>query len=349
MTLPLILNPLVVNKWGDLPDYRAYNNINIGWTGNDDAPRRWNISGANEGAQGAIITGSIKGMVHVPFKGVWHSPAYGPPRFERTVDERREISTRIMTMSDSEYGWFDTESHWWNGMTGDKPGYWDIFTRRRGQMYIPMQLLDAVETELEVDPTSLGNNCQEWDVLLAADGEPRWRVPDFRPPEWVAKFNTPIVQMKRDDSVFAPNINVRVGKLRVYNKGTIPAWPVYVVSAPGRCWLPDGASGRMIRVPQLYEGETCLIDTDPSHRIAISEKDPTPNWLLSILSNIELLQWLGITDADSPTETVLERFNGQGFNEPIAPGAQVTLPILHSQVGARVSVRLPQRFERAIS
>ena len=48
-----------------------------------------------------------------------------------------------------------------------------------------MQLLEASETELESDPTDDDYNCQEWDILLAADGEPRWRQPDVRPPAWV--------------------------------------------------------------------------------------------------------------------------------------------------------------------
>jgi hypothetical protein len=336
----------VIERWSDLPQYKRASGINIKWIGADQ--RVWDIGGYNEGAQGAIITGPVRGMVHVPFKGIWHEPAYGPPRFERAIDERREISFPITLISDSEYGWLDTESFWWNGMRRDTFGWFALFTRRYGELYIPMMLLDSIEDELEEDPTNNGNNSQTWHIKIAADGEPRWRTPDIRPAEWVVKATDPIKQIKRDDNVFAPLINVRQGKLKAANRGTEPSWPVYTVSAPGRCWLPDGLTGRMIRVPQLFPGEHVLIDTDPRHKIAISLKDPTPNWLQNIISNVDLLKWLGIIVDDS-SETVLERFHGQGFTAPIPAGTVATLPILHSQVGARVSVRVPQRFERAIS
>lgn len=344
-----------MTRWKDLPEYRRASGINIKWIGCDHPVtkadgRIFDIAGYNAGAQGVIATGPISGMVHVPFKGVWHEPAYGPPRFERTVDERREISCRILTISDHEYGWHDTESKWWDSISSDQPGWWSLFTRWGGEYYLPMQLLDKVETPLEVDPTAGENFCQEWDILLAADGEPRWRTPNLRPPEWIVKGSDPVTTIKRDDSAFAPNITVRTGKIRVANRGTEPSWPVYTVSAPGRCWLPDGTSGRMIRIPQLFEGEHVLIDTDPTHRIAISAKDPVDNWVLKIISNIELLEWLGITtDLNDSQQTIIERFAGQGFNTPIEPGTSATLPIFHSTLGARVSVSLPQRFERAIS
>lgn len=334
-------------RWRDLPQHRRASGINLKWIGNDD--RIWDIGGYNEGAQGAFVDGTVKGMVHVPFKGIWTAPAYGPPRFERTVDERREISLPITLMSDHEYGWFDTESFWWNGMTKDNPGWFSVFTRPRGEFYIPMQLLDAIPDEMEEDPTNNGNFSQHWDVLLAADGDPRWRRPDNRPPPWLVKSSDPTMQIKRDGRPLSPNVTVRVGKIRVANEGTEPSWPVFTVGAPGRCWLPDGVTGRMVRVPQLRAGETVLIDTDPAHRIAIAENDPVDNWLVNIISNIELLEFLGLTKNLPPNETVLERFAGQGFTQPIAPGTEATLPIYHSQVGARVSVRLPQRFERAIS
>ncbi|MGV0793015.1 hypothetical protein [Mycolicibacterium sp. XJ1819] len=342
-------NPLIT-RWRDLRNLdanRCASGINIKWIGADD--RVWHIAGFNAGAEGAIITGPVRGMVHVPFKGVWHEPAYGPPRFERTVDERKEIAFPITLISDHEYGWFNTEACWWDGMRKDAFGWFCVFSRWGGEYYIPMQLLDSIDDELEVDPTAGDNNAQEWWVKIAADGEPRWRRPDMRPPEWVVKATDPVTTIKRDDNTFAPNIPVRVGKLRVANQGTEPSWPIFHVSAPGRCWLPDGASGRMIRVPQLFPGEHVLIDTNPAHRIAISAKDPVDNWVLNIISNIELLEWLGIDLGQERTETVLERFAGQGFNYPIAPGTTATLPVFHSTIGARVSVRLPQRFERAIS
>lgn len=340
-------------RWRDLPAHRRASGINLKWIGCDDPSgqpgRVWDIGGYNEGAQGAVITGPVRGMVHRAFKGIWHEPAYGPPRLERTVDERKEIHTYITLMSDSEYGWFDTETFWWNGMNKDRPGWWSVFTRRFGELYIPMYLADAIPDELEEDPNNNGNFSQQWEILLAADGDPNWRTPDARPKDWLVKSTDPTMMVKRDEGLLAPQIPVKVGKIRVGNSGTEKAWPIITVAGPGRVWLPDGVSGRMLRMPELFPGEVVMVDTNPEHRIAISTKDPVDNWLLSIISNIELLEWLGITQPADQTRTIIERFHGQGFTQPIEPGTVATLPIYHSQVGARVSVRLPQRFERAIS
>lgn len=343
-------------KWSDLvreAPHLAPRGINIKWIPNDKAleiptwPSEWHLGGWKGGAEGGIITGPIKGMVHVPFQGIWHEPAYGPPRYERKVDKRREISTRILLMSDSEFGWMNTEERWWTGCDGDQPGYITLFTQKMGELYCPMQLLESSETEFENDPTDDGFNAVEWDILLAADGEPRWRQPDVRPFPWVNDMSI-TTQIKRDDELLSPMITVGVGKFKVANRGTERAWPVYTVTAPGRCWLPNGVTGQMIRVPKLNKGEHVVIDTNPEHRIVISDKDPVDNLFKQFLGNSELLSWL-FGDVTESNKTVLERFHGQGFDAPIAPGTVATLPVYHSQPGARISVRLPQLFERAIS
>lgn len=339
-----------VVKWKDIPEPLRAPGINLKWIANDNRPNDWHIGGFKAGTEGAIITGPVKGMVHVPYKGIWHEPAYGPPRYERKVDERREISTRVALLSDSEFGWFDTEAKWWDGMDGDNPGFWSIFTHRYGELYCPMQLLEASETPLDDDPTANDYNCQEWDILLAADGEPRWHQPDVRPPEWKNDMSI-TTTIKRDDELLSPDITVGVGKFKIVNRGTEPSWPVYTVTAPGRCWLPNGTTGQMIRVPALSAGEHVTIDTNPEHRIAISDKDPISDPFKKIINNSELLAWLfGAIGIETDTnQTILERFHGQGFDAPIAPNTMAILPVYHSQNGARISVRLPQLFERAIS
>ena len=336
----------MTTAWKDLPQHLRAPGISNKWIGNDHQPDIWHLSGFNEGAEGAFISGPIRGMVHRPFKSIWSEPAYGAPRFERTVDERREISTRIAICSDSEYGWQDAETRFWNGMTGDDPGFWCTWTRRTGELWIPMHLAEAVQTELTEDPGYSGH-VQEWDILLAADGEPRWRMPDLQPADW---YNSMAVTttVKRDENLLAPEITVGVGRLKVANRGTTPSWPVYTVTAPGRCWLPDGTSGRMVRVPPLQKGEHIIVDTNPENRIAISALDPVDDWTKQIVRNSELLKWLFAQHGESGI-SVLQRFHGQGFTQPIAPGTVATLPVYHDTERARISVRLPQRYDRAIS
>ena len=335
-------------RWKDLTDNQKANGINIRWTGCDD--NEWHWGGQFAGQEGAIITGPVKGMVHVPFKSIWSEPAYAPPRFERTVDERKEIGLRLTTFSDSEYGWFDTEEKLWAGLNGDEQGWFHVWTRRYGELYLPMQLLDSVENELEDDPSIEANgSMHEWDILLAADGEPRFRQPDLYD-EWQYVPGTPTKMVTQDDEKFSPKIEVGVGQLKVANRSpTRKAWPVYHVSAPGRCWLEDGMSGRMFRVPKLPKGMHVRIDTNPENRIVIGAKDPIrSNWMTDWVNNSDLLQ-LFLRDFGAEAIPILEQFHGQGFETPLEPRTENRLTVYHSEPGARVSVSVPQRFERPFS
>jgi len=354
-----------MTAWRDLPQHLRVPGMSNKWVGNDHQPDVWHLSGFNEGAEGVFISGPIKGLVHRPFKSVWHEPAYGPPRFERTIDERKEISTRIAICSDSEYGWQDVETKWWNGCTGDDQGYWCTSTRRTGELWLPMQLADAVQTDLTEDP-GYSNYIQEWDILLAADGEPRWRMPDLQPADFVSSLvpseltpgtfvdNPVITQVLRDEEFGAPMIDVAIGKFKVANRGTAPAWPIFTLSAPTtgkkptRWWISNGSTSTMITVPPIYKGEHLIVDTNPEHRIAISAIDPVDDWTKKIIRNSELLSWLNGQYGESGI-SVLERFHGQGFSEPIAPGTVATLTVFCDTDKMRASVRLPQRYERAVS
>lgn len=347
-----------MSDWLDVPQYLRAPGMSNKWIGNDNQPDVWHISGFNEGAEGAFISGPIKGLVHRPFKSIWHEPAYGPPRFERTVDERREISTRIALCSDSEYGWQDTETRFWNGMDGETPGFWTCFTHRTGELWLPMQLIDSVQTELTEDP-GYENYVQEWDVLLGVDGDPRWRMFDLQPPDFVNKLlpvpQVPTTSVKRDDSKTAPHITVGVGKFKVAVRGTQKTWPVYTLSAPVRgskpvrWWVSNGATNEMIRVPPLYKGEHIILDTNPENRIAISAIDPTDNATKRLIRNSELLKWLYGQYGGESGISVLERFHGQGFDTPCNPGEVSTLTVYCDTHGMRASVRVPQLYERAVS
>lgn len=320
-----------MTAWSDLPPEVRGENISvkiIGPTG-----RVWNIAGTDMGLQGAFIAGAIDGMVHVPFESVWTKPAYGPPRFERTVDSRREIALPIGLSSDTALGWYDTEAKFWNDVTADTTSFFCITTRRYGEMWVPVQLLEAPKDPMDWDPTRQGaKSFQIWNVILVVDGNPRWRQPDLTPPPFVS------VQ------------DGHKGVLRVANRGTEPSWPVYIVSAPGQVYLPDGYdnTAKMIKIPELLAGEHTLIDTDPSHRIAISARDAADNPIKQFIRNADLLEWIFGEYGDSGLP-VLQRFHGQGFSVPIPPKTIATLPVKHSKTGGKIWVRIPQRFDRAIS
>lgn len=350
--------------WNELSAAARGEGVTIAWIGCDGY--FWPLAGQMGGSEGAFITGPIDGMVHVPFEGIWTKPAYGPPRFERTVDGRREINFILGLRSYAPLGWYDVEARFWRGCKRDASGWFVVTTRRHGQLWIPMQLLEAPKCALPDDPALQGVALHE--VTLAADGEPRWCRPDAMP----APFARP---------AGGPN----VGFIRIANRGTEPAWPIFFVTAPGRVKLPDGPNAytstehnplddwprlaglfsiplvdeilgtftrsrdaNMIEVPELQPGEHAIIDTDPTHRIAITTKDPVDTLLKKFLRNTELLDWLLGEYGDSGLP-LLQRFRGQGFSVPIPPRSVATLPVYHSQPGGKIWAQLPQRFESALA
>ena len=352
-------------QWSQLSEAARTEGVSCAWIGADG--RYWPLTGTMAGTEGAFITGPIDGMVHVPWEGVWTTPAYSAPKFERTVDGRREISFTLGLMSSTSLGWYDTESRFWAGCRKDATGYFTVTTRRHGQLWIPMQLLEAPKCALPDDPAYQKVALHEV-ILAAGDGEPRWHRPDVAPAPFTRRTGT-----------------VNKGIIRIANRSPEPAWPIFFVSAPGKVYLPDGPNAftsternplddwprisnlfgvpfvdeltgsfsrtrdaGMIEVPELLDGEHAIIDTDPTHRIAISAKDPVDNLLKQFIRKSELLEWL-VGEYGSSGLPLLQRFRGQGFSVPIPPRSVATLPVSHSRPGGKIWCQLPQRFESALA
>lgn len=352
--------------WSTLPPEIRDAPISCKWIGSDG--RVWPLTGLDAGAEGAFVVGDIDGLVHVPFEGIWTKPAYGPPRFERTIDGRREVAFQLGLYSDEALGWFDTESRWWSGCRKDATGYFSVTTLRHGELWMPMQLLDTPKATLSPTIERRYNRALIHNVVLAVDGEPRWRRPDVAPAPWVR-----------------PPGAIDRGYIRVANRGTEPAWPIFFLDAPGKVSLPDGPNAftsdrynplddwprlgelfglplidsvldrytrtraaNMIDIPELQPGEHAIIDTDPTHRIAVTILDPVDNIVKRFIRNSELLDWLTGHYGDTGLP-LIQRMKGQGFSVPIPPHSVATLPVMHSRAGAKIAVQLPQRFESALA
>lgn len=357
------------HPWWTLPAEIRDEAVTLKWIGSDGTV--WPLAGIEGGAEGAFIAGDLEGLVHIPFDSIWTKPAYGAPRFQRAIRGRKEIAFPLGLMSDSSLGWYDTGARFWRGCKKDATGFFTVTTRRFGELWLPMQLLSAKCT-LADDPAR--QRLSIHDIVLAVDGDPCWRRPDVRP----APFVRPL----------AGGAAANAGTLRAVNRGTEPAWPIYVISAPGRISLPDGPNAfttpvieadilsdwpqlgrlfgipivddiratltrqrtdtRMIDVPELQPGEHAIIDTDPTHRLAITAKDPVDNLVKKFIRNSDLLSWILGEYGDSGIP-LLQRFKGQGFTTPIPPRSVATLPVRHSQGGGKIYVQVPQRFEMAVA
>jgi hypothetical protein len=364
--LPWVADDVVV-PWSALPAEIRDAPISIAWIGSDG--KFWPLTGLDAGAEGAFVSGDIDGLVHVPFEGIWTKPADGPPTYERQVDARKEVSFQLGLFSDTALGWYDTETRWWAGCKSDDTGYLSVTTLRHGQMWLPMQLLEAPKCALPDDPSY--SKCAVHNVVLAVSGEPRFRRPDVMPPPW-----------KR------PAGSVDRGILTVANYSFRPQWPIYFLeaspSAKSKIMLPDGPNAmvansynplsdwgqfasifgipiisdllqqftatrevNMIQIPDLEPNEHAIIDTDPAHRIAVTILDPVDNSVKRFIRNSELFEWLTGNYGESGLP-LIQRFKGQGFSIPLPPRSVCTLPILHNIAGRRIAVQLPQTFDSAL-
>lgn len=358
----------VVTPWSSLSPAARGEGVSIAWIGSDGV--YWPLAGGGDGgAMGAFISGPIDGMVHIEQTGVWTKPAYGPPRFQRVVDNGKQIHFMLGLMSDSALGWYDTETKFWQGCTTTSTGFFVVTTRRHGQLWLPMQLFEAPKCALEDDPS--GQRVLLHEVTLAVDGEPRWRRPDKMPDPFISPGGTEPAD---------------VGYITVGNASTIPTWPIFFVTGPAKAvYLPDGPNAytsnlenplndwprisalfdipfldnilglftakrnaTMIPIPPIPAGTNVIVDTDPTHRIAIATTDPVDTVIKQFIRNSDLLSLL-TQNYGATGLPYAQQFSGEGFSIPIPPNSVAKLPVQHDTAGGKIWCQLPQRFESALA
>lgn len=368
--LPWVADNIDV-PWDSLTPMIANFPISIGWI--DSLGNYWPLTGINGGSLGAFICGDIDGLVHVPFEGLWTKPAYGQPRYERQIDARKEVAFQLGLCSDTSLGWYNVEARWWAGCRSDATGFLSITTYKHGQLWIPMQLLDAPKCKLPDDPSRMRYALHN--IVLACDGEPRFRRPDKQPPPFTAGTTTA----------------TKSGHITVANLSTRPQWPFYTLEAPAVAdgvMLSDGPSvivgdaytynllsdwpdllnafgdpvvdadagtltwkrtPNAVPIPVLEAGNNAIIDTDPTHRLAIGSLDPVDNSMKQDIRNSTILSMLFSSYGESGLP-LIQRFDGaQGFVTPIPPRCVATMPVTHSTAGNRIWLQLPQLWDSALA
>lgn len=360
-----------MTAWSELSPAARGEGIQIAWIGSDGV--YWPLAGGIDGGtMGAFIAGPIDGMVHVPQDSVWTKYAYGPPRFERMVDAQRQISFPLGLMSDSTLGWYDTETRFWKGCTTTSTGFFVITTRRHGQLWLPMQLFEPAKCALEDDPS--GQRVLIHDVILAVDGEPRWCRPDKMPDPFVSAGSTNSVgNIKVGNASTQPQWPIFIVSGPA-EKVLLPDGPNAYVSPPSATnnalndWAKSFAAlfgipeiideflgitnaqrvSNMIQIPPIPAGSTVIVDTDPTHRIAISTTDPVDSVIKKFIRNSDILELL--TNGYGATGLpYAQQFNGEGFSIPIPPSSVATMPVEHDTAGGKIWLQLPQRFESALA
>lgn len=326
----------------------------------------WDLWGPGSGRQGAELAPQVAGLMHVPFNQLISEGPYQVGGTHERVDFRkREISFQVnvgVDHPDTIWRYRMVEERWWGSWSATEDGYLGVFTRTHGWRWLRVRLAQEPKNQMVLDPAAMGNNFMAWDMTVVAV-DPYWRK-RHEQDTWVNDGEddggipaTPWDQLEEliEDiaeglfpgiSDLVPGMHIGEGNLVVANRGTEVAWPKFLVKGPGRAWIEDGPGGRMVPLPLLTPKDgTVMVDTDPTARTLIGEKDPVDPLFNRILRNSQLLDYI-LGDLTDSTLPVWRRFNDR-FTTPWPARSTCRIKVRHSQGGGSITVLMPQKYGMA--
>lgn len=344
----------------------------------------WNLAGNYAGKEGLTLAPHASGMYHIPFKSIFSEGPYQVGAvYERSDFLKRVMNIGVQVGIDfgpdtSTWRYRMLEQRWWNAWSASADGYLGCYTRTHGWRFLRVRLAADPKTPFELDPAAFNNNFMQWDMEIVAM-QPYW-CKKMLPDTWAntGSTSTPwttiqyllenavnqflgalgllsLVDTVIDDitgkkisssTILQPGKNVGHGTLTCWNNSDQAAYPKFLVSAPGQCWIQDGIGGTMIPLPLLTDKDgPCLVDTDPTARTLTCATDPVDNQLYNIMSNSELLDIVLDNTGNSP-KPVWEQFQ-YFFTTSIPAYTQANLKVYHTDPTGTVTILMPQQFSRA--
>lgn len=296
--------------------------------------RRWDLSGRNKGRQGARLAKQMQGDYHLPIDQLFTEGAYQVGAiYERTNILKRLINLGVVLgYNCSELQYRAIESNWWDSWPEDTPGWWGRHTPFSGWRWAQVMLAKAPGTAVPMDPTAYGNNGFMWDMQIVA-AKPWWSKRMLMD-EWTAAADS-VALNGYDEQTFT-----------IANRGTMKAWPKFIYSGPGKCWVQDGMTDKMIPLPTLSASDGYVtVDTDPAERTFKGSNDPIDNDYYRFIRSSRVLDFF-LHDLGALGQPVWRRANGIRFQSPIPARTVAHLKVRHTQPGGQVLVFMPQRYAR---
>ena len=224
------------------------------------------------------------------------------------------------------------EANWWDAWPHDKPGWLGAHTRFGGWRWAQVMLGEAVKSAVHMDPTTHGNNVMTWDMQLIA------------PKPWYAKRTLYTTWEAHPATVAANGFDQET--IAIANRGHMSQCPLFLVKGPGKAWVQDGMTDRMVELPTLQESDGyVLVDTDPAQRTLTATNDPVDNLFYSIIRSSRILDFL-LHDISALGLPVWRRANGIRFVSQIPPRTVANIKVKHDNPTGTITVLLPQRFIR---
>lgn len=295
---------------------------------------RWDLSGRHKGRQGARLATHMQGDYHLPIDQLFTEGAYQMgATYERTNYPKRLINIGVVLgYNCSELQYRAIESNWWDSWPAETPGWWLRQTPFSGLRWAQVMLAKTVDTAMPVDPTAFGNNGFQWDMQLVAANP--WWAKRMLTDQWTAHADS-VTLNGYDEQTF-----------HIANRGTLPAWPKFIYTGPGRAWVQDGMSNNMIALPALSSDDGYVtVDTDPIERTFKGSNDPTDNAYYQFIRQSKVLDFF-LHDLAALGEPVWRRGNGIRFQSSIPPRTVANIKVRHSEPGGQVIIFMPQRYGR---
>jgi hypothetical protein len=134
--------------------------------------------------------------------------------------------------------------------------------------------------------------------------------------------------------------------ITIANRGNLPAQPKFLYTGPGRAWVQDGMTTKMVPLPTLSAADGYVqVDTDPAERTFKSSTEPVDNVFYQLIRQSQILDFL-LHDVAALGLPVWRRANGIRFLSEIPPRTVANLKVRHDHAGGQVIVLMPQRFSR---
>lgn len=296
---------------------------------------RFDLYGGPAAGRQGVELKNLNGEDHWPFELLLTEGAYElGATVERANILKREIDVTVIIGREgfNEYQYRIANDRWWLGQDENRDGWLGIYTRFSGWRWLRVRPAKTVEGEPGLDPVAFGNNVATHQFRWLAQ-KPYWSKPSV----WGQWTNT------EDTSAL---FGIGEGRIQLANRGQLVSHPLYIVSAPGKAWVEDGNSGRLVELPFLAESDGfVLVDTDPTQRTLTASGDPVDNVFYAIARQSKILDFL-LWELDETGLPVWQRFDKR-FMSSVPPKTVASLRVKHSHPNGTITAIMPQRYRRS--
>lgn len=309
--------------------------------------RLWHLSGPGRGREGVVLARELEGAMHPDFEIKYSEGPYLIGATAERVDyKKRVISLGVVIQPNrnaerpeepNPFSYRLIEDAWWSSWSDTQPGYLGSFTRTHGWRWIKVTLGEASKTTVSIDPVAHNNNMMVWNMVLHAP------FPFYSKRSVSATWKAALPNFRN---------GVHEGLIKIPNRGTWESFPKFLITGAGDVTVQDGTGGRMISLPRFFrtDGSYMMVDTDPTKRTIVTEKDPVDDIAYKFLRNSQLLDVL-LNDVTSSRLPAQRRIPGGIFfaQSKVAPRTIANIKVTHSNPNGTVTCIMPQHYQMAWS